>query len=155
MEKQEDIRKVLLGITGERIVAHLLRQEGHYIVESLDPFDDKKDMLMDGLKVEVKTMVPLVMEDSFSFSRSQLEKIMRSYRTFFISVPLKREQNLDELAGGVFELDPSKPFKMHKVSVAGKDVLCIPRRQPALNMIYQIQDKELLQTLQNLSTSYM
>lgn len=155
IEIDNEIRKVLLGLTGERIVAHILREQGHTVIESLNPFDDTKDMLMDGLKVEVKTQVPIVLEDSFSFNRSQLEKIMRSYRTFFISVPPKRERNADDMAGGVFELDPSRPFKMHKARINAKELLCVPRRQEALTMIYQVQDEELLQTLQQLSTSYM
>ena len=154
-QTEESVLRVLLGITGERIVAHILRTQGHIVIESLNPFDSSKDMLMDELRVEVKTQVPLVIDDSFGFQRSQLEKIMRSYRTFFVSVPPKREINVDELSGCVFELDPSKPFKMHKKTVGGKEILCIPRRQTALQMIHQITDTDLLQTLQELSTSYM
>jgi hypothetical protein len=70
-------------------------------------------------------------------------------------VPPKRELNVDELAGCVFELNPSQPFKMHKKVVNGTELLCVPRRQSALKMVHRIEDEGVLNTLQKLSISYM
>jgi hypothetical protein len=150
-----EIKKVLLGIIGERIVAKALRDKGHIVEESLDPFDTEKDMTVDGQRVEVKTQVHVVIEDSFGIPRSQLKKIMGSHRVYFVSVPPAREINQDDLMGGVFELDPSSDFKMHRAMIGKNETLCIPRRQTAMRMIYQVTDPTLLSRMQDLTSSYM
>jgi len=150
-----EIKKVLLGLIGERIVAKVLRDSGHTVDESLDPFDSEKDMNVDGQRVEVKTQVHVVIEDSFGIPRSQLKKIMASHRVYFVSVPPAREINQDDLMGCVFELDPSSDFKMHRAMIGKNETLCIPRRQTAMRMIYQVTDPTLLTRMQELTSSYM
>ena len=150
-----EIKKVLLGLIGERIVAKVLRDNGHTVDESLDPFDSEKDMSVDGQRVEVKTQVHVVIEDSFGILRSQLKKIMGSHRVYFVSVPPARQLNQDDLMGGVFELDPSQEFKMHRTLLGDREVLCIPRRQSAMRMIHQVADETLLARMQELTSSYM
>lgn len=146
-------RKILVGIIGERIVAHYLRKAGHTVEESLNVFDTEKDMLVDGLPVEVKTQVPLVIEDSFSIDYSQKKKIMNSHRVYFVSIPTKLG---DDLEGCIFELNPQEEFKAHRRDRAdGSKIICIPRRQTALKIVARITDTEILEQLKRLSTSYL
>lgn len=147
-------RKILLGMIGERIVAHQLRKSGHEVEESLNVYDSEKDMLVDGLPCEVKTQVPIMIEDSFGISPKQKAKIFSCHRVYFISVPLKAG---DDLAGCVFEMDPRDPnLKAHRWSANdGREMICFPRRQTALKMICQIEDQDILEQLRKLSTSYL
>jgi hypothetical protein len=149
-----EVQKILLGMIGERIVAHLLRLNGHIVEESLNVFDPEKDMIVDSHPVEVKTQVPLLMEDSFAVDRNQLKKIKRCRSVYFVSVPLKK--NVDEYAGSIFELDMLGDVKAHRATVAdGREVVCFPRRQPAMKKIGQITDPAILEQLKTLSTSYL
>lgn len=149
-----DVKKIMLGMVGERIVAHYLRKHGHVVEESLDPFDSEKDMLMDGNKIEVKTQVPFLVEDSFGLSPTQLPKLRGNYRAYFVSVPPSK--NLDPDAGWIYELDTTDEFKCHRRTLgSGREVLCIPRNQMAMRKIYKIENEKILKTLQMLSTSYL
>ena len=76
------VQKILLGMIGERIVASILRGNGHLVEESLNVFDTEKDMLVDGNPVEVKTQVPYVIEDSFAvfIGRITDEAILKQLR---------------------------------------------------------------------------
>jgi len=154
-EQTVDVKKVMLGMVGERIVAHLLRKQGHMVEESLDPFDMQKDMLLDGNQIEVKTQVPFMMEDSFGVHPSQLKKMVSSHRVYFVSVPTSGK-NVDPNAGSIYELDSTTEFKCHRRVVSGnREVICIPRVQSAMKIIGRVEDPKLLQTLKDLSTSYM
>lgn len=150
-----DSRKILLGVIGERIVASILRKQGMVVEESLNVFDTEKDMLVDDNRVEVKTQVPIMIEDSFGVTMNQKNKIMNSHRVYFVSVPPQRNQ--DPLAGSIFEMDPGNPqLKAHKWRThSGREMLCFPRRQPAMKLIHQITDEVVLQQLKDLSTTYM
>ena len=153
-EQETGERKILLGVIGERIVAHHLRKAGHDVEESLNVYDSEKDMLVDGLPVEVKTQVPIMIEDSFGIALSQKAKIFGCHRVYFVSVPLK---NTDELAGCIFEMDPKDPdLKAHRWETnEGRPMVCFPRRQKSLKLIYQIKDTDILEQLRKLSTSYL
>lgn len=151
-EQSADIKKIRLGLIGERIVAKLLRDQGHIVDESLDPFDVEKDMIMDGNPIEVKTQVPLLTEDSFAIGVSQIPKIRRSHRVFFVSVPPTKAA--DPMAGSIYVLDSTGEFKAHRKTVGqGREMLCIPRTQPAMQIIARVEDKNLLSIMQSLSTS--
>lgn len=147
-------QKILLGIMGERIVASILRKRGHLVEESLNVFDDEKDMLVDGKRVEVKTQVPYMIEDSFAVLPYQLKKLKGCDLVYFISVPLKAQ---DPLAGAIFEIDlNSDDAKAHRVERHdGQTVICFPRRQKEMKLIDQITDEGVLEQLRKLSTSYL
>jgi len=140
---------------GERIVASYLRKCGHEVEESLNVFDTEKDMLVDGNKVEVKTQVPIVVEDSFGITPNQKAKVMGSHRVYFLSVPLHKTE--DDLEGTIFEMDPLDPsLKAHKwLTHKGREMICFPRRQAAMKQVYRISDERILKQLKMLSTSYL
>ena len=144
----------MLGMIGERIVATQLRRQGFLVEESLNVFDSEKDMLVNDMPCEVKTQVPIMIEDSFGISPNQRNKILNAHRVYWISVPLKAE---DELAGCVFEMDPSDVnLKAHRWHTNdGREMICFPRRQSAMKQIFKIQDEDVLNQLRTLSTSYL
>jgi hypothetical protein len=148
-----DYKKVLLGMLGEKIVAKHFRNNGHIVEESLDVFDSNKDMVVDGNSVEVKTNAPLIYYDSFSFPKSQYDKITNSHRVYWVSVPLQTKE--DKFAGCIFEMDP-KVAKLHKITFnSGQTIIGIKRQQEGMKVIYRIEDPILLNHLKELSSSYL
>lgn len=148
-----DYKRVLLGILGEKIVAKHFRDSGHQVEESLDVFDSDKDMIIDGNNVEVKTNAPLIYYDSFSFPKSQYNKIINSHRVYWVSVPLQTQE--DPFAGCIFEMDP-KVAKLHTIKFrSGTTAIGLRRQQEGMKVIYKIEDPKLLKQLKELSSSYL
>ena len=148
-----DYKKVLLGMLGEKIVAKHFRDNGHQVEESLNVFDSDKDMIIDGNNVEVKTNAPLIYYDSFSFPKSQYNKIMNAHRVYWVSVPLQTMD--DTFTGCIFEMDP-KVAKLHKITFkTGKETIGLKRQQEGMRVIHVIKDATLLKHLRDLSSSYL
>jgi len=149
---KNDLKKTLLGMLGEKIVAKHLRDRGCTVNESLNIFDSEKDMEVDGNKVEVKTQVPFLMMNSFTISISQLRKIQNSHRVYWISVPPGKAH--DALAGYIFEMDPAIAHGHRYTLKNGREMVAYKRNQPGMNIVGQIKDQKLLSHLTELSTSY-
>lgn len=148
-----DYKRVLLGMLGEKIVAKHFRDSGHQVEESLNVFDSDKDMIIDGNNVEVKTNAPLIYYDSFSFPKSQYNKIINSHRVYWVSVPLQTQD--DRFAGCIFEMDP-KVAKLHKITFnSGQTTIGLRRQQEGMKVIHKIEDPTLLKQLKELSSSYL
>lgn len=138
---------------GEKIVAKHFRDSGHQVEESLNVFDQDKDMIIDGYNIEVKTNAPLIYYDSFSFPKGQYNKIMNSHRVYWVSVPLQTQE--DPFVGCIFEMDP-KVAKLHTITFnSGKTTIGICRQQDGMKVIYKIEDPVLLKQLKELSSSYL
>jgi hypothetical protein len=153
MNKEAELKKTLLGILGEKIVAKYLRDCGHSVNESLYMFDSTKDLDVDGEMVEVKTQVPFFIYDAFAVSINQITKIQNSHKVYWVSVPPSKVN--DVMGGFVFEMDPKIATGfMHKLKT-GREVMCFKRNQEGMKIVHQIKDQKLLSHLQELSTSYM
>jgi hypothetical protein len=74
-----------IGAIGEKIVFDLLAAE-HEVFMSEDKFDSVKDMLADSKTVEVKTLVPIKIFDSFCIGSNQIVKCMNADRLFFVEI---------------------------------------------------------------------
>jgi meiotically up-regulated gene 157 (Mug157) protein len=153
VNKEAELKKTLLGILGEKIVAKYLRDCGHQVNESLYMFDSSKDMEVDGLHVEVKTQTPFLIHDAFAVSINQMNKIQNSHRVYWVSVPPSKVN--DVLAGYVFEMDPKIASSFLYRLKTGREVMCFKRNQEGMKIVHQIKDQKLLSHLQELSTSYM
>lgn len=87
LRRTDDEKRNCLGRLGEQIVGNYYSQRNHSVVYPLDLFDSAKDVLVDKFKLEVKTMVPLISQDAFTFRVSQLQKCKNSDAVYFVSVP--------------------------------------------------------------------
>jgi hypothetical protein len=153
LNKEAELKKTLLGILGEKIVAKYLRDKGHNVNESLYMFDSSKDLDVDGNNVEVKTQVPFLIYDSFAVGINQMNKIQNSHRVYWVSVPPTKVN--DALAGYVFEMDPKiATSTLHRLKT-GREIMCFKRNQEGMKIVYQIKDQKLLNHLSELSTSYL
>jgi len=62
----------MMGRAGETIIVNYCTAAGQKVTVSEDQYDSQKDMIIDGLKVEVKTQVPYIYKNAFSFKPNQL-----------------------------------------------------------------------------------
>jgi hypothetical protein len=132
-----------LGLAGEKIVTNMLNSLGSNlkIEHSVDKYDREKDMLVDGYKVEVKTQVPFVMKNAFTFLPKQLNKCRGVDVLYFVSVPPPR--NEDKWAGWIFRAEP-KNFKTTSYTTRdGRNMILVPREQEALVPIQKMSDEEI------------
>jgi hypothetical protein len=75
------------GDLGEKLVARYYRSLSHTVEESLDLFDRKKDMTVDGLTCEVKTQQLWHKEEAFTVKSNQVEKCTDIDILIFVETP--------------------------------------------------------------------
>lgn len=140
----------LLGMAGEKVVVNMLSALGLHIVHSVDAYDSKQDMIVDGYSVEVKTQVPFMMKDSFTIRPNQLNKCRGVDVLYFVSVP---KGTVGECGTGhVYRVEP-KNFKTTQYTTSdGRKMVLIPRNQPAVIQVYKIPENEV-QILQRYTVS--
>lgn len=131
-----------LGLMGEKIVINMLNEQGRKVKTSVDKYDSEKDLVIDGqYKAEVKTQVPFIMKNSFSFKPNQLKKCRGVDELYFVSVPAGRHN--DKWAGWIFKADPKSFVTEEYKTKDGRDMLLIHREQPALKPILKMSDEDI------------
>lgn len=140
----------MLGLAGEKIIVNMLSSMGLTITHSVDPYDSKQDMLVDGYTVEVKTQVPFMMKDSFTIRPNQLNKCRGVDVLYFVSVP---KGTVGECGTGyVYRVEPKNFRTTQYVTSDGRRMVLIPRDQPAVIQVYKIPDADI-QILQKYTVS--
>jgi hypothetical protein len=131
-----------LGLMGEKIVINMLSEKGRIVKTSVDKYDSEKDLTIDGtIKAEVKTQVPFVLQNAFSFKPNQLRKCRGVDELYFVSVPASRHG--DKWEGWIFQADP-KTFKTRNYHTKdGRDMILIDRDQEALKPVMKMSDEDI------------
>lgn len=138
----------LMGNIGEKIIADYCESLGLEVIIASSPFDSEKDMIVDGLKVEVKTMVPWIVKNAFTVKPSQLRKLYRADRTFFISVPNRAKNHFSD--GKVYRVKDGN-FKVDfGITKDGRTMCLISINQ--LEEVFALSDRDCTK-LQNASIS--
>jgi hypothetical protein len=139
MTKEELMNE--LGLAGEKIVINMLSGEGCRIESSINKYDSEKDLMVDGqYKVEVKTQVPFIMKNSFTFKPNQLRKCRSVDALYFVSVPAPR--HTDKWAGWIFRVEPKNFVTTTYRTKDGREMILINREQPALIPVRKMSDEE-------------
>ena len=139
MTKEELMNE--LGLAGEKIVINMLSGEGCRIESSINKYDSEKDLMVDGqYKVEVKTQVPFIMKNSFTFKPNQLRKCRSVDVLYFVSVPAPR--HTDKWAGWIFRVEPKNFVTTTYRTKDGREMILINREQPALFPVKKMSDEE-------------
>ena len=141
MTKEEMMNE--LGLAGEKIIINMLSEAGCRIKSSVDKFDSEKDLLVDGKKVEVKTQVPFIMQNAFTFKPNQLRKCRSVDVLYFVSVPAGRHN--DKWAGWIFKADPKTFTTRTYKTKDGRQMILVDREQPALYPVKKMTDEEMVE----------
>ena len=141
-----------LGLTGEKIVINMLSAAGYRIKTSIKKFDSEKDLIVEDKTVEVKTQVPFVMKNSFTFKPNQLRKCRSVDVLYFVSVPPPR--NKDKWSGWIFEADPKSFVTKNYTTKDGRKMILINRDQPSLRPVKKISDEEINELMKYTVSEY-
>jgi len=132
-------KMMMTGNLGERLVAHYFRNLGHTVVESLDLYDNKKDMLIDGQTTEVKTQQMWHREDAFSVKKDQLAKCTSVDRLIFVETPSTENGNIVRM----WEFPKEKREVFTKMTKDGRKMRLYPRSKAELVTI--IEDEFIIE----------
>jgi len=148
MSKKGNIE--MLGRAGESIIQNYCTAAGQKVVASVDQYDNQKDFIIDGLKVEVKTQVPYIYKNAFSFKPNQLKKCKNADRVIFISVPNKEKPHHSD--GKVYLIKSSEMKYYPYKTKDGRDMIAVPIDQEGMDELFVISDQDC-KTLQKYSAS--
>lgn len=146
----EDDQKTRMGQIGETIFSNFCSANGYKIEMAIDPYDSKKDMMVDGLTTEVKTQVPYVYKNAFTFKPNQLKKCLTVERLIFVSVPNHKTPHYSE--GKIYEIDPKKMQYYSYTARDGRNMIAIPIDQSDMTELFTMS-KEHAKLLQTYSSS--
>ena len=139
MSKDEMMNE--LGLMGEKIVINMLNEEGRKVKTSVDKFDSEKDMVVDGKKVEVKTQVPFIMQNAFTFKPNQLRKCRGVDELYFVSVTAGRHG--DKWEGWIFKANPKTFTTRTYRTKDGREMILVDREQDALTPVSKMAPEEM------------
>ena len=130
-----------LGLAGEKVVINMLSSLGLKVESSINKYDSEKDMLVDGKKVEVKTQVPFVMQNAFTFKPNQLKKCRSVDVLYFVCVP--PPNHYDKWAGWIFRVEPKNFVTRNYRTKDGRVMVLIDREQKALIPVMKMSDENI------------
>lgn len=130
-----------LGLMGEKIVINMLNEQGCKVKTSVDKYDSEKDMVVDGKKVEVKTQVPFIMQNAFTFKPNQLRKCRGVDELYFVSVPAGRHG--DKWEGWIFKANPKTFTTRQYRTKDGRDMILVDREQESLTPVLKMSSEEI------------
>ena len=141
----------MLGHAGEKLVCSHFRNKGCEVTESPYTYDDRKDMIINGLTAEVKTQQLFHTEDAFSVEENQLRKCENADLLIFVEAPnakISSENNVIRIYG----CDNKKKRKFYeRITRNGKKMKLIKRG--GLTLLKEITDERLIEELLSLSNS--
>lgn len=155
--RTDDERRDKLGKAGEDIVSNYYSAKGKIVKRSINQYDGVKDLDIDNYKLEVKTMVPFISEDAFSFRNSQLNKCKNVDLVYFVSVPAYGKTHYS--FGKVYRIRSEKMrYEFYWKSFYGRDggkqvkMVKVPISQDGMQEVFTMTDEECA-ILQEYSTS--
>lgn len=140
-----DIEK--LGRAGETIITNYYSKRGCRVKASVDQYDSAKDLIIitpdyDSFQCEVKTQVPFVTKNAFSFKPNQLHKCKNADIVFFVSIPNKKQPHHSE--GSVWMV-PGKEMQYYDGETNdGRKMIFIPITQPKMIKIFDLTEDECI-----------
>ena len=154
MQRTDDEKRGYQGKTGETIIANYYIERGKKVMFSFDQHDKNKDLTIEGLAVEVKTMVPYFSEDAFSFRVSQLDKCKNVDIVYFVSVPADGKKHFS--FGKVYRIKSEKmkySFYYKHFGERGKaKMVMVPIKQEGMQEVFDMTEEQIAK-LQEYSTS--
>ena len=144
-----------LGALGEEIVGKVLEEAGFNIKQSDDKYDSEKDFLIEGLKVEVKTVVPWFKENALTIDAKQYPKCFNADYVIFVCVPSKglSAYSNDKYDGNIYVVKPKEVKWTPKTTRGGLPKCLVRINQPGVLLCHRIEDRKILNKLKYLTTS--
>lgn len=130
----------MLGRAGETIIVNYCTAAGQKVTMSVDQYDSTKDMIIDGLKVEVKTQVPFIYKNAFSFKENQLKKCLSVDRVIFVSVPNDKMPHFS--SGKVYLIKAAELKHTSYTTKDGRKMILVPIDQPGMEELFDLSESD-------------
>tara|TARA_R110002020_G_C15823357_1_gene733384 strand:+ start:58 stop:555 length:498 start_codon:yes stop_codon:yes gene_type:complete len=144
-----------LGDLGEYIIKQLAEEYGFDVILSKDPYDDEKDMFINGKTCEVKTQQFFhTQNESPAVEKSQFNKVKNAHYLFFIETP-EAGTNSNELK--VWQACPPEERKFGpEIDIKNRDgtirtMIVFDRKQ--LNLMGIIDNPSIVKRVKELCSS--
>jgi c-di-AMP phosphodiesterase-like protein len=126
-------KRAELGRIGEQTFKNLCEAKGYEVKISVDKYDSKKDMTVNGKTVEIKTQTPWFLKRWVTFNETQ-EKKMRSVDFLFVVGYNNCNQEKFDWANKIWRI--KKDFKIVKkyVNSRNKKMFAISLDDPAVSV---------------------
>lgn len=147
-----DAKTSALGAIGEKIISNYLNRQGKNVQISVDPFDSKKDMSVDGKKIEVKTQTAFILENAVTIQKSQLNKCRNVDMFFVVIAPAPKHQYRWE--GWILQVDPKSFKTRNRITRDGREMILIDIEQDAVVPIEKIPSQEIAVMRKYTSSEY-
>lgn len=138
--KDDEPIQAKMGRAGETIVSNWFIKKGYPVTASVDQYDSSKDMIIGGQRVEVKTQVPFVNKDAFSFRDSQLKKCKNADMVFFVSVPAKTKDHFSY--GKVYCVESKNMEYTTYLTKDNRRMILVPINQSGMIEVFTMTQEE-------------
>lgn len=145
----------MIGALGEDVVNKVLTEAGFNVQKSENEFDSEKDFLIQGLKVEVKTVVPWFVENALTIDSRQYKKCYNADYVIFVCVPSKGMTNISskKYDGNIYVVSPKEVKWRTKQTNGGLSKHLINIDQPGVQLCHKIENQNVLKRMLSLTTS--
>ena len=141
-----------LGTVGEKLTSNYFTKAGFKVETSPFKYDKEKDMIIDGINVEVKTQAPFSKLDAFTFNPSQLYKCTSVGCLIFVAAPHPTFRHYAD--GWIYQAIPGE-FKHYNYNdKKGNPRIVIPIKQDALKPLFQVTPEEAAELTRYVYTEY-
>lgn len=137
----DDRSQQRLGRAGETLVSNFFVRNGMLVESSIDQHDSEKDMIIGGKKAEIKTQVPFVTKDAFTFKPKQLKKCLNVDVVIFVSVPCPNTNHFS--FGKVYMINPNKMDWYRRRTKGGRTMILIPINQKYMVELFEMTQEEI------------
>jgi hypothetical protein len=138
-----DEKKTRLGKMGEICVGNWASTQGKVVIHSIDPYDSQKDLVIDGITVEVKTQTPYINEMAFSIRPNQLRKCRAVDELYFVALPSPQTRFVYVGHCWIYKVDP-KTFTHREIQTRrGMKMILIDIKQSAVTPVMEIDPSDV------------
>jgi hypothetical protein len=138
-----DEKKTRLGKMGEICVGNWASTQGKVVIHSIDPYDSQKDLVINGITVEVKTQTPYINEMAFSIRPNQLRKCREVDELYFVALPSPQARFAYDGQCWIYKVDP-KTFTHREIYTrGGMKMILIDIKQTAVTPVTEIDPSDV------------
>tara|TARA_R110000772_G_scaffold3872_4_gene13762 strand:- start:736 stop:1197 length:462 start_codon:yes stop_codon:yes gene_type:complete len=133
--------KEKLGAIGEKIARNFFIRQGDTVIDSIDPYDRRKDFTRNDKLVEIKTLQPYVNKNCFGIGVSQIHKCYKVDELYVVAVPPAIRP--DYFAGGKMYFIDKTAHHFTYTTRFGEKMFGIPIKQEAVHLITDLDKEEI------------
>ena len=142
-QQQLDEKKTRLGKMGEICVGNWASTQGKVVIHSIDPYDSQKDLVIDGVTVEVKTQTPYINEMAFSIRPNQLYKCREVDELYFVALPSPHSRFAYDGQSWIYKVDPKTFTHRETHTRGGMKMILIDIKQTAVTPVIEIDPSDV------------